>query len=50
MATLGVTGLGSWLALRGDGSPKQGPPVKASSKEEEDFIQYVTAFLGTLNK
>lgn len=41
MATLGVTFLGSYLALRGgEKKTAQGPPINASSKDEETFIQY----------
>lgn len=42
MATLGATFGGSYLALRGGGkkAKEQGPPINASNKEEEDFIQY----------
>ncbi|KAF2836112.1 hypothetical protein M501DRAFT_997351 [Patellaria atrata CBS 101060] len=41
MATLGTTFAGSWLALRGDGkkTAQQTPPINASSKDEENFIQ-----------
>jgi F-type H+-transporting ATPase subunit k len=42
MATLGTFFAGSWLAMRGgDKKKQQGPPINASSKEEENFIQYV---------
>ena len=45
MATLGITG--GIIALSMSGSPKpekaKGPPVNATSKEEEAFIQYVQA-------
>ena len=43
MATLGTLFGGVWLATRGGGEKKtaQGPPVQASSKDEEQFIQYV---------
>jgi F-type H+-transporting ATPase subunit k len=41
MATLGTLFGGSWLAMRG-GAKKtaEGPPINASSKDEEAFIQY----------
>jgi F-type H+-transporting ATPase subunit k len=41
MVTLGTVFGGSWLALRG-GEKKTGqaPPINASSKDEEAFIQY----------
>ncbi|KAL1962016.1 hypothetical protein VTN77DRAFT_660 [Rasamsonia byssochlamydoides] len=40
MATLGTLFAGSWLGLRGGEKKKeQGPPINASSKEEEQFIQ-----------
>lgn len=42
MAVLGTTFAGSAFALRGDSKAKeQGPPINATSKEEESFIQYV---------
>ncbi|EDN04360.1 DUF2611 superfamily domain-containing protein [Histoplasma capsulatum] len=40
MATLGTTFLGCYLAMPGKTDKKQGPPIKASSKDEEQFIQY----------
>jgi F-type H+-transporting ATPase subunit k len=41
MATLGALFGGSWLAMRGgDKKTAQGPPINASSKDEEAFIQY----------
>lgn len=42
IATLGVTFAGSYIAMSsGEKKPKeQKPPVNASSKEEEAFIQY----------
>ena len=41
MATLGAVFAGSYLATRGgDKKKEQGPPINASSKEEENFIQY----------
>lgn len=42
IATLGVTFAGSYIAISSGGKkPKdQKPPVNASSKEEEAFIQY----------
>ncbi|KAJ5473710.1 hypothetical protein N7475_003276 [Penicillium sp. IBT 31633x] len=41
MATLGSIFAGSWLAMSGGEKPKtaQGPPINASSKDEENFIQ-----------
>ncbi|KAJ5604940.1 hypothetical protein N7510_010094 [Penicillium lagena] len=41
MATLGTMFAGSWLAMGGGDKPKtaQGPPISASSKDEEQFIQ-----------
>ena len=46
MATLGAIFAGSWAAS-GGAKPKTaaGPPINASSKEEGDFIQYVSCFL-----
>lgn len=43
MATLGSIFAGSWLAVSGGEKPKtaQGPPINASSKDEENFVQYV---------
>jgi len=42
MLTLGVTFSGAALAMRGgETSKKQGPPINATSKEEENFIKYV---------
>lgn len=42
MITLGVTFAGGALAMRGDTKAKeQGPPINATSKEEENFIKYV---------
>jgi hypothetical protein len=42
MVTLGAIFSGSYLATRGGEKKKeQGPPINASSKEEENFIQYV---------
>lgn len=44
MATLGTIFAGSWAATGSSAKPKTsaGPPINASSKEEGDFIQYVT--------
>jgi F-type H+-transporting ATPase subunit k len=44
MATLGATGLGAWLSMRGGkaAEPQQSPPLNAKSKEEENFIKYET--------
>jgi hypothetical protein len=44
MATMGSIGAGIWLSARGGGADKkteQGPPIAASSKDEEQFITYV---------
>ena len=42
MATLGTTFAGAAFAMGGKEKAKeQGPPINASSKDEEDFIQYV---------
>lgn len=42
MITLGVSFAGGALAMRGDTKAKeQGPPINATSKEEENFIKYV---------
>lgn len=42
MATLGSLFGGVWLSTRGgDKKKQQGPPINASSKDEEQFIQYV---------
>jgi ATP synthase subunit K len=41
MATLGASFGGSYMAMRGgDKKTAQGPPINASSKDEEAFIQY----------
>jgi ATP synthase subunit K len=46
MITLGTLFGGSWLAMRGgDEQKKQGPPIKASSKDEEQFIQCVLSLV-----
>lgn len=44
MAVLGTIFAGSWAASGSGAKPKtaEGPPINASSKEEGDFIQYVT--------
>ncbi|EEP77812.1 predicted protein [Uncinocarpus reesii 1704] len=39
MATLGTTFLGAYLAMPSSPKKEQGPPIKASSKDEEQFIQ-----------
>ncbi|KAJ5942745.1 hypothetical protein N7516_002913 [Penicillium verrucosum] len=41
MATLGSLFAGSYLAASGGEKPKtaQGPPINASSKDEENFVQ-----------
>jgi hypothetical protein len=43
MGVLGTTFAGAFLAMGGGDKKKteQGPPVNASSKDEEKFIQYV---------
>lgn len=42
MLTLGTTFAGSYLALRGGPKDKKpSPPINATSKDEEAFIQYV---------
>ena len=49
MATLGVTFGGAFLATRGGGekTKEQGPPpINASTKEEETFIQYAMPAIG----
>jgi F-type H+-transporting ATPase subunit k len=45
MLTLGSLFVGSAYAMSGEDKKKkdQGPPINASSKEEENFIQYVHA-------
>ncbi len=46
MATLGTFFAGTAFALRGKEKAKeQGPPINATSKEEEAFIKYVARFL-----
>ncbi|KAI5854120.1 hypothetical protein BZA05DRAFT_393275 [Tricharina praecox] len=49
MATLGVTGVGAYLGLRGgdSGAEKNTPPIKADSGEEEKFIR---EFLANVEK
>lgn len=52
MATMGSIAGGVWLSTRGGGAPKkteQGPPIAASSKDEENFIQYVFVDLSPLD-
>lgn len=47
MVTMGAMFGGTWLAMRGGEKPKKdasGPPIAASSKDEEAFIQYVSPF------
>ena len=41
MATLGTTFLGAYIGLRGGETKKKesGPPINATSKDEEAFIQ-----------
>lgn len=43
MATLGTLFVGSWAAMGGSKKSTQGPPINATSKDEEKFIQYVYA-------
>jgi hypothetical protein len=47
MLILGGTFAGSAYAMSGGEKKKkeQGPPINASSKEEENFIQYVPSFV-----
>lgn len=46
MSVLGALFGGVGLATRGGGQPKPAtPPIQASSKDEENFIQYVPADL-----
>ena len=46
MATLGTFAAGTTLAMGGKEKAKeQGPPINASSKDEEDFIQFVNSLL-----
>jgi len=37
--TLGATGFGTWWATRGKKEAGNGPPINASSKEEESFVK-----------
>lgn len=47
MATLGTVFGGAFLAMGGEKKSKQsGPPINATSKEEEAFITYVKYQLG----
>lgn len=48
MTVLGVTFTGSYLAMRGGGKKEkaQSVPINASTKEEEDFIQYAILAIG----
>ncbi len=39
MATLGVMGAITFLSMGGKKAKEQGPPMNASSKEEEKFIK-----------
>lgn len=43
LATLGTTFLGAYVAMSGGDKKKKetGPPINATSKDEEKFIQYV---------
>lgn len=48
MATLGTAFVGGALALGGkEKSKEQGPPINATSKEEEQFIQYAYSWDST---
>lgn len=49
MATLGTLFTGTWAMMGGSKKEqaKQGPPINASSKDEENFIQYVAAEMRT---
>ena len=50
MATLGSLFGGTFLATRGgEKKTEQGPPVAASSKDEEQFIQYVFQILNFID-
>lgn len=48
MTVLGGTAGGIYFALPGKQSKAQAPPIKASSKDEEAFIQYVEGFNPTI--
>ena len=51
MATLGTMFVGSWAMMGGKKKvASQIPPINASSKDEEDFIQYVTTYMALRNK
>jgi hypothetical protein len=44
MATLGITGLVAAVSMGGNKASKaQGPPIQASSGDEEKFIRYVVS-------
>lgn len=46
MLTLGTFAAGTTLAMGGKEKAKgQGPPINASSKDEEEFIQFVNFLL-----
>jgi hypothetical protein len=46
MAVMGTMFGGIFLSTRGGGQKKQAtPPIQASSKDEEKFIQYVASML-----
>ena len=49
MATLGTLFTGTWAMMGGSKKEqaKQGPPINASSKDEENFIQYVATEMTT---
>ena len=47
MWTLGLTGAGAYFGLRGGEKKKeQGPPINATSEDEEKFIKYVHGLFG----
>ena len=45
MATLATTFTGAFLAMPSGKDKKQPPPINASSKDEENFVQYVESEL-----
>jgi len=48
MATLGTTGLVSYLSMSGGSKKEQGPALNATSKDEEKFIKYVWASISAV--
>jgi hypothetical protein len=51
MITLGTTFTGAAFAMRGGEKAKQqGPPINATSKEEENFIKYVASYLAQFRR